>query len=77
MVEVKRGVNGTMQKKYISVRTKSDDPKLTFRVPKELKSELQSCANRTGRTLNAEVIIRLVKSLNLHELITEAPSLGE
>lgn len=62
-----------MQKKYVSVRTKSGDPKLTFRVPKKLKNELQNCANRTGRTLNAEIMIRLVQSLELYELITEAP----
>lgn len=60
-------------KSYISVGTKSDDPKLTFRVPERLKKELRYRAMRSGRTLNAEIMIRLIQSLDLYELITEAP----
>jgi hypothetical protein len=59
--------------KHISVQTKAADPKLTFRVPLKLKAELMRRAHRSGRTLNAEIMIRLIKSLELHALITEVP----
>ena len=58
---------------YISIQTKTNDPKLTFRIPDKLKKELRYRAMRSGRTLNAEIMIRLIQSLDLYELITEAP----
>ena len=64
-------------KNYISVKTKSSDPKLTVRVPEKLKEKLDFCAKRSGRKLNAEVMMRLTLSLELYELITEVPVVEE
>ena len=58
---------------FISISTKLSDPKITFRVPEKLRGELIYCAQKMGRTLNAEVMIRLIQSLKAHSLITEVP----
>lgn len=58
---------------YIAIQTKTNDPKLTFRIPGKLKKELRYRAMRSGRTLNAEIMIRLIQSLDLYEMITEVP----
>lgn len=62
--------------KYLNVRTKTTDPKLAFRIPKKLKDSLDIAAKRTGRTINAEVILRLTKSLESDEFIPEVPKRG-
>jgi len=58
---------------YESIRTKEKDPKLTFRLPIDFKNRLKISAERAGRTLNAEIMVRLVTSLKECEFITEVP----
>lgn len=61
------------KKKYINVRTKKTDPKLSFRVSKLLREKLELCAVRAGRSINVEIIIRLIQSLRQHDYISEIP----
>lgn len=40
------------------------DPQVNFRLPAELKAQLDEAARRSGRSLTAEIVYRLYQSLN-------------
>lgn len=49
------------------------DPQINIRVPAELKKELELLAIENGRSLNAEVVLRLENSIAAKKSNTQPP----
>jgi len=46
------------------MKVQTDFPRLTLRLPKDLMDKIKSAANDNERSINAEVIARLMESFN-------------
>jgi hypothetical protein len=52
-----------MSSRY-TYKTQKEDPEFLVQLPKNLLQDLQKAAKETGHTLNTEIIMRLIRTLD-------------
>ena len=52
-----------MSSRY-TYKTQEEDPEFLVQLPKNLLQDLQKAAKETGHTLNTEIIMRLIRTLD-------------
>jgi hypothetical protein len=60
-------MNTQLNKKY-SHKIQKEDPEFLIKIPRNLLQDLQTIAKENGHTLNTQIIIRLIRTLETKDI---------